>query len=712
MQNASSSKTDISEENNSLRLRESIIKEAIKNMSWSSLETHFNEININALVFIEFSGHLQRSSGLIFPYPSKSKEKQRSNFFEKIKNYAFERLGNDSHILITAVITILLKSEQGYRGILSLLDNSDISKISPEKRVSAYIYRAYSQYFFMTERLQEVFNQKDYKLPHGPLPAGDNGELVNPDGVISSLVNALSITLVMEAYKNNWFDENECLVLPNISSANEEEMYKAGSTEVLAQSWKKWRETEERLRFLNGALEESDRKIPNWNNKVTHYILDEESEVWDYIANERLHDRLIQTFMEMTIEYNLTKVNVDQKEYIPLLPDSFVNVEEAHAAVSLSEVLSYSIIDDIDLLGGLRFVEWVRGYAVLKKIVTEQITNLDISKLEPYYLESNKLLSILERHGLSTHASSYFINAATLSTSSRDLFDCPLIKMADGNIAIFSPALLDANIAKVVLSIVSNFNEPLARKGKAFEEDILSFLLNKNLNAKSIKVIRENAEYQYDILLVWGDYVFLFECKNHGLSNHHPVQAYYFGMQVNSDIKQVKRLAAALEKYPDIMMQNFGVNIADKKIISCVLNALPYSRINAVDDVYLFDASSLKRFFQERNFNIKNLHQLNGNMKIIHRIPIRSFWKDEKPSASDLLEHIKSPLQVELMITHMEVNMIPFLIAKDEMVITESFMRKELSITSISEFLNIKATTVHEEISEISNIIEEVRKSN
>ena len=62
--------------------------------------------------------------------------------------------------------------------------------------------------------------------------------------------------------------------------------------------------------------------------------------------------------------------------------------------------------------------------------------------------------------------------------------------------------------------MISSLNEPLARKGKAFEADILSFLNGKGLQAQTFKAKRDGEEYEYDVVLSWENYLFVLECKN------------------------------------------------------------------------------------------------------------------------------------------------------------------------------------------------------
>ena len=47
---------------------------------------------------------------------------------------------------------------------------------------------------------------------------------------------------------------------------------------------------------------------------------------------------------------------------------------------------------------------------------------------------------------------------------------------------------------------------------------------------------RDGEEYEFDAIVPWGDYVFLFECKNGTLSGNNIVPAYYFALEQRSAV--------------------------------------------------------------------------------------------------------------------------------------------------------------------------------
>jgi len=303
--------------------------------------------------------------------------------------------------------------------------------------------------------------------------------------------------------------------------------------------------------------------------------------VFDYVANERLNDRLFQIFMEMIVETNLEANAAGISEAVALFPVAFVSAAEGHAAISLNQLLSYDIGKDEERPGGLRLVEWLRGYAVLKALAENHKGDGYQAERLVFPIPRADLLAVMERCGLGNGMADRFIDAVSLKLSSRDLFDCPLMRMANGSLMVFGPGLFTADLPRVVLSTLSNQGTLVSRKkGKMFEREMLSFFKEKGLNAESVTISIDGEEYQYDVIVVWDDYVFIFECKNNFLSNNHPGQAYHFQLRMRSGVKQVMRLADGIRRCPEGISRQLGVEIASKTIIPCILNALPFALVS------------------------------------------------------------------------------------------------------------------------------------
>lgn len=700
----------------SKKFKESVLKKALDGLDWPLLMQHLDEIGLQATDLEYLLGHLRRTTTLVMPYPRAQREAHRADFINNLHRYVSDKLGADSAMLVSKEMELIEKIERGYRFILQVLDTCEISKLSPEMRMAAYISRAAFEYATVRTQIEEVVRKRcEITMPQGPLLSAEKGVSVHPDAAISAIVEFLSTTLVMEARRNNWLDVDGCIRLNSLPPVGNDERYKAGGTLLLAVMWQRWKRTEMRRRFLGGEFKEQlgqdlPKGLPDGIKLVTVYnpVIEE---VFDYVANERLNDRFIQIFMEMIVESNLQANAAGIFETVALLPHAFVSAEEGHAAVSLSELLNYDIGNDEERPGGLRLVEWLRGYAVLIALAQEHKGDGHDPERLIFPISRADLLVVMERCGLGNGMGERFIDAVTLKLSSRDLFDCPLIRMTNGSLMVFGPGLFTANLARVTLSTIGNQGALLsAKKGKTFELEMLSFFKEKGLKAESVTIRVNDEEYQYDVILVWGDYLFIFECKNYSLSGYHPAQTYYFQLGMRSSAKQVIRLAEGLRRYPEHITNRLGVEIASKKIVPCVLNALPFALPGQVDGVYFTDASLLKRFFNERYFRVNTAYSLKEDLKLLHRTAVHSLWTGDKPSPQDLMRQLEDPFQVKVVLAHAEIGLKPFQIGDVELVVPKEFFRTEMTPESFSAVAGASGDAVRKEITEMRTHVEHLKR--
>jgi hypothetical protein len=113
-------------------------------------------------------------------------------------------------------------------------------------------------------------------------------------------------------------------------------------------------------------------------------------------------------------------------------------------------------------------------------------------------LAEGELIGILQACGLKRDVASLFIARTCLHRSSRDMFDCPLIRVAPSKYLLFAPAVIDVNVAMAVLSNLSNRGEELGRKGKAFEDSIHEVFRKHGMGVFAFRVRRDGEEFEYD----------------------------------------------------------------------------------------------------------------------------------------------------------------------------------------------------------------------
>lgn len=698
-------------------LSEQIVKESLGSFNWAALREHFENVGLTKADLTDLCGHIRRYTELICKYPRKKFKENRAIFFEEIRNYVNEHLGVEAEPEFISEIELIEIIEKGYQSILNTLDKCVVGSLPATIRVAGIIRRACSEYHELIRiHMKTITDMKQFNFMSGSLIQNINGNTISTDAVLEGLSDTVAMTLIMEAYKNEWFDD-DIVVLPEFVKTTDDVIYQSGATQVLALIWRQWQRTEKRRRYLGGAFIEchGDRlpdNLPGNIKELIKYFPPEKGlsdrEVYDYLANTRLKDRFIQNYVELEVEAGLSEKGIGIAKEASLPPIQLISGEEAHAGVSLSEILGYSIVDDNERPGGLRLIEWIRGYAVLKELAnTERDIGKSIDKYTIVFKEAD-LINKLQNCGLEGDLATLFIYRTSLHKSSRDMFDCPLVRLDNYNYLLFGPAVININIAMVVLSNLSNRGESLGRKGQAFEKYIHDFFTKNEMEVFAFKASRDGQEFEYDAVVPWDGYLFIFECKNRSLSGNDPVQSYYFDLEVMSQAKQVKRLAAALSNYPDIIEQNMGQKYMGYKIIPCVLHSLPYSRIGDFDGVYFTDASSLKRFFEQPYFRIKIPHRI-GQSTLLHRTAIRKFWEKDKPTANDFIKQLDNPFQIELSIKHLDINCLDFPLSDSEMALTLEVVRTEMTVHSVCEAMGVDADKVLKEISQISKKVNEVR---
>jgi hypothetical protein len=695
------------------RLKEDIVKDALKRLAWPPLYGHLVKTGLDAPVFDELLGHVRRSNDLILKRPDTKKDGRRRAFLNALAEHVSTQAGTPAADELRATIATLETVERGYQEILRARDATAAAAMLPENRAAAVLARAAQICHELQQKIDsEMRSRSEAPLHSFRINIGADVPAC-PDSLLAHLTEACTITLVMEAYLNRWFGEDGIVVLPDMPESVEAELSGIDEIMALAMAWRRWERAEQRCRFLGGVLSAaSDGGLPPWGPPDATAALrcggPGEAETLDFVANARLHDRLGQTFVEMSWQTNMLAKGRGISESVALPPLAFVSGEEVHAGVTLSETLGYAIVDDDETPGGLRLVEWLRGYAALQCLVRERYASGRFSGLVTTIAHED-LVAILQRVGLGNGRAEAFISHASLNRSSRDLFDQPLIRMRNGSLLVFGPAILTAYPARVTLSAIGNLGVQLGRKGKAFERAVHGFFAERNLPAHAFKMTRDGEEYEFDAIVPWGDYVFLFECKNGTLSGNNIVPAYYFALEQRSAVSQVGRLADALRSHPDVLLERTGIDLTGKTVVPCVLNSLPFSVPGAVDGVYVTDMSALTRFFSERYLHVISPHRPTAGATVLHRTALKSFWKGDEPAPEDLLRQFEEPFQLALLSAHIETCVIRFPLGEGTVVECEEFVRKEFSVDSVAEFCGADAGWVRKEMKTVAGLVQKAK---
>jgi hypothetical protein len=656
----------------------------------------------------ELAGLVRCAGSLIYQRPDVAGQALRDAFLDALVA-AVRRIAPDVGIaqLERAIRTVRI-AERGHHIILETLGRAEISKEPPAVRAAAAIARVEANLARLREDLSEAMRRGVVIIPGGVMVDDGRGGTLSADIQVTALVESLGGTLMMEAYAYGWLGKGGRIELPSLPPVGDREIFMTGASEYLAMSWLRWERFHQTARYLNEDIDEltGDVRPKGLPDEITTvFTRPGKMNLPDWIANERALDRDGIATWDLMVTTNVTNRAGGIRDSLRLPSDGWISPQEVTNCLSLSEVVGYNIVSDTDRHGGLRLVQWVRGYIALSTWAAERLAAGHVGIVRTTRAE---LIDLLTRLSFTEMEAATFLDAASFGRASRDLFDAPIVRTA-GEWLLIGPATASPRLARIVPSLLASMNIQLKRKGRAFEDRVLAFLKEQNLDARRVHVWRDGAEYEFDALVCWGGRLFLFECKNHGLSGNDPMQAHHFLQEIESSVHQVRRLVEALERWPDILTDEFGAGFSYDEIVPCILENETYSLSVQFGGVYVYDWSALTRFFSEGSFGVSRDHRLPENTVARNRVPVKRIWAGGAPTADDLIAQMRDPHQFAVVAHHRLTERFWFQLSTDTAVSDVGSRRTPMTTESIAAFCGASPDAVIAQLDEGDAEIDRVK---
>lgn len=623
------------------------LKTALESLDWVNVKAVLDTVGSADVDPGDVAQALRRASGLILKYPVASEEKRDALLATLSDHMSGISRSSEVPSAVRDAISTLRTAEAGYRKLVGELSKTDAAKLEPVIHIAAAIRRAEGELDHLEAQWHEqAAERKNFTL--NVTVTNESGDRIDLDGALEHCIDFVSMTLQMEAFKGRWFDANGNIILPSLPDVTEQQVHQAGTTLFLAIIWQRWQMTEEKARVMGRTLRFlGDEERPKEARvELKSFIVDEGDATADWlqrVALERVMDKLSQNLLETQASVGINRqqqgsAGVTGIQSIP--PGAWVSDEEINGVWGLTQFLAYDVLADQELHGGLRLVEWVRGYAALMLLARGARTG-GVCRTKSGWLH------YFSGFGMSAAMAETLIERLTFKRSSRDLFDHPFIKLADGRYRLFAPAMRATSIPMVVLSALSHLGVQLgARKGSGFEAAVREVFEDAGLETYAFNEKRGNEEYEYDVVVPWGDYLFVIECKNRSLPFGSPVQMHYFDLGIRDNIRQVQRLMRGLVEHPDILAKHLPAEAASKIKVPVLLNCFPYAASGPIEGVYLYDYSALSRFFLSGEIMMKAAEP---DKEIQEFSTGKRLWAGQQPTPDDLLVQLAHPQQLEAM---------------------------------------------------------------
>ncbi len=671
-----------------IELSETPVSEALEKLSWQVLEDHLADTALTPQDVDKLVGLVRRSDALVLKRLNPKKQKNRDKFLEKLAVHLDGKVYPKQAELVRSHAVRLNEIDGVYQSILGLLAKTKAAALSPELRFSALLDRSNREYIDLLEQMYKSSTAGGFLDLGNVTMQGESGNEFNPEGVHELLLTTLASTLGMEAHIHGWYDDTGVLVLPTLPSPSSQDRFAVGSVQMLAAAWRHWQFSERRHRYLDAPLERKGDLAPAWAELGVKRLWDsrpsdDHLELYDHVSNARLAERLRQHLVTVLADSRYENAVYGTDREVDLLPNQAVSIQELHGATALSQLLSGEITDDQSEYAGLTLAEWVRGYSVLQDVAHNALQPLEADRLTIGFSNA-ELVELLQRLGLQGGKAQVFIKHATYRKASRDLFDQPLIKLQDGGYLLLAISASTSSIPNIILSTLGMLEVNLDGRGKRFEKSMIALLGKHGIKAKNIICARDGETYDYDVAFVWGDYLFLFECKSRSLSGGDPARTYFFSLGIRKAVKQVTRLAEGLKRHPDIL-STYMPEAVGKQVVHCVVNSLPYSTFTEEGDIHFADEGGIARFFQQSEIGSRSFSREAGLSAIDPASTVVFLWDGDKPTSEDFLRHLRTPIQLVNVVSHLKLIPVQIPIGEDEALQVVDFLRTDWTVDSQRE---------------------------
>ena len=585
-----------------------------------------------------------------------SKRKKRDDFFNKLKVFCLDNNLMQSGQYIKNKHDVAIHAEIMYDEIKESLRQSPISKCSLSEQCWGYVDRAFKEIVEIKKYSRKVFSEKikekggvfisDRKLED------ESGNEYDADYAIESIVSALSLTLSMLGHQHGLFI-NGIIELPEKINASEEICNKSSAIQMYAVAWGRLEESSNRCVLFDGATQELTGEDVQGDARSVGIVrtinIEPNFSLFEkivFISSSRNVEINSQVFYEAVLNSDLEDLIVKDISEIRNLNDGqYLSEGEATSLISLSNIYCEDMFKSKEEYRGLTVKEWVRGYACLQYLVGSTQDNSN------YMYDKETLIDVLVCGGLLENKANIFLLFVLYGKESRDLYDCPVVKVSNEGYFIFHEVIADMSIFSTLLSQFSNLNIEFKNKGFKFEEDVIEKLRSKKIEVRDFKFKRGLDEYEYDAVFIMDTRVFVVECKNRSLPGWNSVRSSRYKKFMNDTALQVKRLVKGLKLYPDIFFNEFGKNISDFEVVPLVLNCLPFSYPGKYDEVYFSDISSFGLFLKSKNVSFK---EYRGVGNVVGEHSIYEQWESDRPMSSDLIKQLELPVQIKVYLNSLE----------------------------------------------------------
>lgn len=616
------------------------VRASVEALDWKRLARHLLRLRDGAATVKAVSTIILRCGGLIQRYPDVRRRARRAEFLRRLSIWA-EQTGGDAALdSLRAELEVIALAERGYDCIRDTLAQTAAAGLPGDERASALLSLAAHDVNWVIAELTAKARASKATEPMAFALEDADGQPFSGDDIVARVDATTGAALALYAQEEGWVAADGAIVLPPLVAATSDHRNAAREVVRLAEAWSFWQSLEERRRYDGGDFAVTDVDNAPGNVRVQYWPT-VEAVAWEQItvaSYERLNRDIYSIFHELALRTPARQTASGLDGHAGLLPEAHLCIGELESARALDWLMSTEIETDQARYLGLRLVEWLRGYTVLSLLAERHLDPDDPDHLV-WTMTAQELRRDLERLGLGRAEAARFIDLLVYRRSSADLIDEPLIRTSDGRLIVFGPCLVSAVPARIILSKLTRAGVSLEGRGKRFEQEIRDWFASWGHPAVALSARRKGQDFEFDAVVPWDDHIFLFECKSRGHVAPNVVQRHHARAKLRGHVVQARRLADALRDHPDILSAHLDP-AAPRKIVPCILNALPLAFPGGIDGVLVSDLASLGVFFERGALTLSATHVTPGLPSIQQVLASRPLWSGPQPTPQDFVRFL------------------------------------------------------------------------
>lgn len=686
------------------------IKQSLRNLDWTAFRPLLppspplgSNIDLEQIVI-----EVMQSSALCVYHDDHALLSRRDAFAASFEAELVRRGLTELAARFTEAVARDRQIELGYHAILRTVETKLRPRLSPVRHAWASLCNLEREAYALRLAIKNKFETSSGSTVNlgAAWVTAQSGNQIDVDEQMERAASLSANTLLMLGQQNHWFSgRDQQLVVPHYETVDSNDIGPAVADVHLANSYSLLRQSADKIRHFGGSVTRERRTIPFQDGERE---VDTLSLVWPVefdislsVAHQRLRQMLAQWYVDAMLKISpAVRAAFKSLQATKLPPVEFVSEDELCACIALSQLLRTPVAEHNKKYGGLTICEWLRGYSVLKEYANSKINaDLVVNESDPSAVATfiagclvaitpADLLAALQRRGLSGLAAANFLQAVVFSRSHPDVIDAPLIRCADGRLFLLPRVARTLEPAMVVLSQLSRIGADLAWKGTAFERDLVDVFADAKLNAKPFHWKRKGEEVQIDCILAWDGHIFVIECKNAALPNSGEGSKYHFIEEQIRAVGQAKSKLQWLQAHPEVLDRLFGTLPATTAWIPVVVNALPFAFAGQVSDVFVTDASTIGRFFEDPYVSQNVIGGFGQDRSLMVRQVLRQFYQG-RPTPADFIKMLNDPPQ--LAITHQvtNVSLYPSPLTDDFVLLVPVVTRDEVDLATVAEALGV-----------------------